>query len=157
MKTLITPSEVLRRAFRSRERLPADTVTEADIATAEARFLCPVLGQALHDRLLLGNDATFVAAYLADAVALLSRYVASPRLRSFCSAMGSFRPEPPDTAVQDAAVFACEQRALKREAMTLLRHATDYLEQHAADFPEYEPNRNILNRCTTDGGFVQIF
>ena len=25
----------------------------------------------------------------------------------------------------------------------------------AAEFPEYDPHENILNRCTTDGNFVQ--
>ena len=47
------------------------------------------------------------------------------------------------------------QRSLRRQARTLLRRAAEHLETHAAEFPEYDPHKNILNRCTTDGNFVQ--
>ena len=38
---------------------------------------------------------------------------------------------------------------------TLLRRAAEYLEAHAAEFPEYDPDNNILKRCTTDGNLIQ--
>lgn len=157
MKTLIPPSEVLLRAFRNRERLPVDTVTEADILTVESRYIRPVLGEGLYARLLVGSDNSFIESYLADAVALLTRYLLLPRLLSFCSPMGLFRPDPSNTSPLDATTLEGERKALKQEAMTLLRRATDYLEQHAEEFTEYDPKNNILNRCMTHGGFVQTF
>lgn len=44
MKTLITPLQVLRLAFGEGEYLPPESVTEADIAAAERRYLVPVIG-----------------------------------------------------------------------------------------------------------------
>ena len=67
MKTLISPTEALRRAFRSDESLAADMLIEADVVIAEQRYVRPVLGAALHDRLLRGDDAAFVQDFLADA------------------------------------------------------------------------------------------
>ena len=49
-----------------------------------------------------------------------------------------------------------EAVAATAPARTLLRRASDYLENHRDEFPEYRPEKNILNRCTTDGGFVQV-
>ena len=40
-------------------------------------------------------------------------------------------------------------------AEALLRRAAEHLDAHRTEFPEYDPHENILNRCTTDGNFVQ--
>ena len=48
------------------------------------------------------------------------------------------------------------QRALRTEARTLLRRAAEHLDAHRTEFPEYDPTENILKRCSTDGGFVQM-
>lgn len=157
MNTLISTTEVLRRAFRPEERLPADTVREADVVVAEWRFVRPVLGDALHDRLLAGDDANFVQTYLADAVALLTRVLLLPRLVHFISPMGPLLPKPQDSSSVETAEALQTERRIKREAMTLLRRAVAYVEAHAAEFPEYDPQKNPLNHCMTDGGFVQIF
>ena len=60
MKTLVSTAEVLQRAFKSHEKLPHDTIREADVEAVEWRRLRPVLGAALHDRLLQGDDVAFV-------------------------------------------------------------------------------------------------
>ena len=64
---------------------------------------------------------------------------------------------PKSAAYQPAGTQALRelQRSLRRQARTLLRRAAEHLETHAAEFPEYDPHKNILNRCTTDGNFVQ--
>ena len=54
MKTLITPLQVLKTAFGDGEILPPATIAEADIAAAEQRWIVPVIGRKLHDRLLAG-------------------------------------------------------------------------------------------------------
>ena len=131
MNTLISTTEVLRRAFRPEERLPADTVREADVVVAEWRFVRPVLGDALHDRLLAGDDANFVQTYLADAVALLTRVVLLPRLVHFISPMGPLLPKPQDSSSVETAEALQTERRIKREAMTLLRRAVAYGAQRA--------------------------
>ena len=45
--------------------------------------------------------------------------------------------------------------SLRRQARTLLRRAAEHLEAHAAEFPGYDPDNNILKRCTTDGNLIQ--
>ena len=47
------------------------------------------------------------------------------------------------------------RRALLKTARRLLRRASDYLESHAAQFPLYDPQANVLNRCSIDGKLVQ--
>ena len=48
-------------------------------------------------------------------------------------------------------------RSLKVQAHAMLLRLTEYLDENAASIPEYDPRANILKRCRTDGGFVQIF
>ena len=48
------------------------------------------------------------------------------------------------------------RRALLAQARTLLHRAAEHLRAHRDEFPEYDPENDIFNRCTTDGGFVQI-
>ena len=42
------------------------------------------------------------------------------------------------------------------QARMLLHRAAEHLRAHRDEFPEYDPENDIFNRCTTDGGFVQI-
>lgn len=157
MKTLISPTEALRRAFRSDESLAADMLIEADVVIAEQRYLRPVLGAALHDRLLRGDDAAFVQDFLADAVARFSRIVAHTRHTGYTSRVGLLAPNATQAKAADAATVRKLCRELRREGKTLLRRAVDYIETHASDFPEYEADQSLFHTCSTDGGFVQIF
>lgn len=155
MKTLLTPVQVLRLAFGASEPLPSETLAEADIAAAEARYLRPVLGPALHDRLLAGGYPDFTADYLAPALACWTRLLVQPRLDLRTARIGTLAPRTDDGAEPSAEALRYRLRALRRQAQTLLRRAAAYLDAHRADFPEYDPDRNPLHRCTTDGGFVQ--
>lgn len=80
MKTLITPLQVLRLAFGEGEYLPPESVTEADIAAAERRYLVPVIGLTLYEKLLGGACADFRTGYLEAPAALFTRAVLQPRL-----------------------------------------------------------------------------
>lgn len=155
MKTLITPLQVLRLAFGEGEYLPPESVTEADIAAAERRYLVPVIGLTLYEKLLGGACADFRTGYLEAPAALFTRAVLQPRLDVRTGQCGTVAPK--SAAYQPAGPQALRelQRSLRRQARTLLRRAAGHLETHAAEFPEYDPHENILNRCTTDGNFVQ--
>ena len=155
MKTLITPLQVLRLAFGEGEYLPPESVTEADIAAAERRYLVPVIGLTLYEKLLGGACADFRTGYLEAPAALFTRAVLQSRLDVRTGQCGTVAPK--SAAYQPAGTQALRelQRSLHRQARTLLRRAAEHLETHAAEFPEYDPHENILNRCTTDGNFVQ--
>lgn len=156
MNTLITPTEALRRAFRSDERLAADSFTEADVAVAEQRFLRPMLGASLHDRLLAGGNTRFVEEYLAAPLAFLTRLVAQPRLALLASPVGLLMAETATTEAAKTEARHALMRELRMQAKTLLKRAAEYLDTHKNEFPEYDPDQNVFNRCMTDGGFVQI-
>lgn len=157
MKCLITPAQVLRHAFGGGEMLSLQRVGEADIVAAEARYLRPVLGEKLHDALLAGRYADFTADYLVTCVALLTRHLVQPRLDLHTSQIGSLEPKADNGSAADPATLNRLRQNLRQEAMTLLRRAVAAIEADPSSFPEYDPQSNILNRCTTDGGFVQIF
>ena len=156
MNTLVTPLQVLKLAFGEGEYLPPEIIAEADIAGAEQRHIVPVVGRALYEKLLAGSYPDFRTEYLASPAALFTRAVLQPRLDVRTGQCGTVAPK--SAAYQPAGTQALRelQRSLRRQARTLLRRAAEHLETHAAEFPEYDPHKNILNRCTTDGGFVQI-
>lgn len=156
MNTLITPLQVLRLAFGEGEYLPPETVTEADIAAAEQRYLVPVIGQALYEKLLDGSHADFRTEYLAAPAALFTRLALQPRLDIRTGQCGTTAPKTACGQPADKTALRELQRALRAQARTLLRRAAGHLRTHRKEFPEYAPEKDILERCSTDGGFVQI-
>ena len=156
MNTLITPLQVLELAFRNGEILPPDTIGEADIAAAEARHVVPVIGTALHEKLLAGEHADFLAEYLAAPTALFTRLLLQPRLDIRTGQCGTTAPKTDWSQPADDEARLRQRNALRSEARTLLRRAAEHLENHRTEFPEYLSENNVLNRCTTDGGFVQV-
>ena len=156
MKTLVTPLQALRLAFPEGEALPPGTVAEADIAAAERRYIVPVIGRALHARLLEGAYETFRTDYLAAPTALFTRLQLQARLDIRTGQCGTTAPKSSWTQPAGDDALRRRQRALRTEARTLLRRAAEHLDAHRTEFPEYDPTENILKRCSTDGGFVQM-
>ena len=147
---------MLKLAFGEGEYLPPEIIAEADIAGAEQRHIVPVVGRALYEKLLAGSYPDFRTEYLASPAALFTRAVLQPRLDVRTGQCGTTAPKgssgqpAADTPLRD------RQRALRTEARTLLRRASEYLSDHRDEFPEYDPARDILKRCSTDGCLVQI-
>lgn len=156
MNTLITPLQVLRLAFGDGEYLPPETITDADIAAAEQRYIVPVVGEALYEKLLGGSYADFRTGRLAAPAALFTRVVIQPRLDIRTGQCGTTAPKSACGQPAGDAARRCRQRALLVQARTLLRRAAEHLRAHGTEFPEYDPEKDIFNRCTTDGGFVQV-
>ena len=156
MNTLISPLQLLKLAFREGEYLPPETFGEADIAAAEQRYIVPVIGPELHEKLLAGNYNDFRDEYLAAPLALFTRLALQPRLDIRTGQCGTTAPKSSWSQPADDEALLRHRHALRCEARTLLRRAVAYLDSHRREFPEYRPEKNTLNRCTTDGGFVQI-
>ena len=156
MNTLITPAQAVALAFADGEYLAPESVTQSDIAAAEQRYLVPVIGRLLYEKLLSGSHAGFTTEYLAAPAALFTRIALQPRLDVRTGQCGTVAPK--SAAYQPAGTQALRelQRSLRRQARTLLRRAGEYLFAHRNEFPEYDPENDTLRRCTTDGGFVQI-
>ena len=149
MNTLVTPVQVLKLAFGEGEYLPPEIIAEADIAGAEQRHIVPVVGRALYEKLLAGSYPDFRTEYLASPAALFTRAVRTEQCGTTAPKSAYAQPAG-DTARRHL------RRALLAQARTLLHRAAEYLRAHRDEFPEYDPENDIFNRCTTDGGFVQI-
>lgn len=156
MNTLISPVQVLRLAFGDGEYLPPESVAASDIAAAEQRWIVPVIGQALYEKLLAGSYADFTAGFLAAPAALFTRLTLQSRLDIRTDRCGTTAPKSAYTQPADADARRALQRSLRSEARTLLRRAAAHLAAHRSEYPEYDPENDIFNRCSTDGNLVQI-
>jgi hypothetical protein len=155
MKTLITPVKVIEIAFTDCEFIPPQTIGVSDIASAEERYIVPVIGQPLYEKLLSGYSPDFVTEYLSAPVALFTRLTVQSRLDIRTGQCGTTAPRPSDSQPASAEALREMQRTLRREARTLLRRASEYLDAHTSTFPQYDPDNNILKRCSIDGNFIQ--
>ncbi len=156
MKHLVTPGQVVELAFADGAYLGADALPGTAIAAVERRYLRPVVGERLYERLVEGAYADFAAEYLAPAVALRVRLAMQPRLELRTGQCGVVAAEPEGGAPPSEEQTRRLARELRAEARALMRRAAEYLDAHAADFPEYDPRENILKRCRIDGGLVQV-
>ena len=156
METLITPAQAVRLAFPSESCLPPDLVAEADIAAAAQRYLVPVIGLPLYERLLTDSDRTFVDRYLAAPLALFTRLMIQPRIDICAGRTGTTAPEYDGTTPATEEARRMQRRSLRTEARTLLERAVARLEAAPETYPEYDPTKNILKHCSLDGKLVQI-
>ena len=150
MKTLISPLQALKLAFGDGGPLPPETFAEADIATAEERWIVPALGRKLHDRLLAGATSEFCTDYLAAPVALYARALVQSRLNLRTDRSGTVVPKSDYAQPADDEALKRLRSQLLRQARTLLGRATAYIESHPGLFPEYAPTA----RCSLDGGLI---
>lgn len=155
MKTLITPSEVVRLAFAEGMYLTPDAIAPADIAAAERRYLIPVTGQTLYDKLLTGAYPE-LRAETAPALALCTRLVVQPRLDVRTGRCGTTAPRTESSQPASESTLHSLRQSLRRQSRDLLRGLSEYLAAHSTQYREYDSRQDIFNRCTTDGGIVQI-
>ena len=155
MNTLITPAQAVALAFADGEQAPAGAITAADTVTAEMRYILPAIGRPLYDKLSGGAYPELLSEYLAPAIALYARLAAQPRLDVATVPGGTVVRESDDYRPAGERPTRRLHRALREQARTLLRRATDYLDAHNDAYPEYDPHRNILKRCRIDGDLVQ--
>lgn len=156
MNTLITARQVAELAFDAGEFLPPGAVTEADIAAAEERFLLPVVGHPLCDRLREGGYPQLLDDYVAPALAACVRLSVQPMLDIRTGPYGSTAPRSDCFEPADEEQCTARLRALRRRARTLLHRMSEWLDAHAGEHHEYQPRENIFKRCTIDGNLVQI-
>ena len=152
MNTLVTPSGANSPSARD-TYLPPEIIAKPTLR-AEQRHIVPVVGRALYEKLLAGSYPDFRTEYLASPAALFTRAVLQPRLDVRTGQCGTTAPK--SAYAQPAGARRHLRRALLAQARTLLHRAAEHLRAHRDEFPEYDPENDIFNRCTTDGGFVQI-
>lgn len=155
-KNLVTPEEVVALAYAADEHMPASAVAEADIAAAEMRSIMPVMGRALYEAVAAGAYPELREGYAAPAAAMYVRLAMQPLSDVRTGRFGAMAPRSSGYEPAERAKLLDLRRALRAKARTLLHRLHLHLEECASQYPEYDPASDILNRCTTDGGFVQI-
>ena len=154
MNTLISPAQAVRLAFGDGEWLPPEALTEADIAAAEERHIVPVIGRALHERLLEGQYPDFVTSHLAACTALFTRALVQPRLDIRTGQSGTTAPRTDYGSAPDTTARRALRRSLLAQARTLLRPAAGYLAGPRDPNPAYAPETRILTHRTPGGNLV---
>ena len=154
---IISPAEVVAYAFADGDYLASEAITAMDIDMAIERWVEPVVGEPLLEAVAQGRYGEMKERYLLPAVATATRLMVQPRLNASTSQLGLSTVVGGNRKSADESLRGEHTRAVKVLARTALRSLSDYLEQHAKQFGEYDSAHNILNRCSCDGGFVQIF
>ena len=151
MKILITAERAYSLAFSSEEPYSPSAITEADIATAESRYLLPIVGEELYAA--LSRYASLKTEYVEPMLAAWVRYIVEPHLATRCC------PCYAEGRITEAVNDHTERvmRALKERAVALTRRLSDHLNSHSADYVEYNPQTNPLNRCFIYGNIVQVY
>ena len=153
MKTLITAETIFSLAFTSEESYNASVITASDIAEVESRYLMPIVGENFYNAMRLGEYEDLVEERVAPMVAAWVRYIVEPHLASRCCTCYA------EGRVTEAVNDYTERvmRALRERAVALTRRLSDHLNSHSADYAEYNPQTNPLNRCFIYGNIVQVY
>lgn len=152
-KSIITPAEVIAAAFSDGEYVAPEAIAEADIVAATERWVVPVVGSALLDKVAEGEYAELKSDYIAPAVALHTRLLVQPRLNAATSQLGLTAATGNRKAADKALRYEL-QRSLRSRAHSALRRLSNYLDANAQAIPEYTPTKNILKHCSCEGGIV---
>lgn len=154
-KTIITPEKVAALAFYDGECIDSTAISPLDVAVAEERHIVTVVGAEMYAAMGEGRYADFCDEYVAPVVALQTRLLMLPAMVARSGRFGVSVPSSSTMKSPSAQQIGRLERSLREKARTLQRRMSRYLNEHAEQFPEYEPSRNILNRCCVDGEFVQ--
>ena len=157
MKTIISPAEAVSLGWGTGEYVPPEAVSEADIAAAEHRYITPVIGARMAEALADGRYEDLRSDYAAPALAMFVRVMLQPAMDIRSGQAGAVVQSGACAEPAAAEARAASLRSLRRRAGELLRRLSDRLDAESHSYPEYSPQQNILKRCSTDGGIVQIF
>lgn len=156
MKNVITNEQVISLAFGDGEYISPEVILDSDIALAADRHIIPVVGKELYKEMLNGSQSALLKDYVAPALAMAVRTIIQPALnvrtgQAGLSISSSLRS---DSSTKSA--INTLQRSLRNRRQALLRRLSNYLKNHASEFPSYEVSRDAMQRCSIDGGYVQM-
>lgn len=154
-QTLITPEKVASLAFNDGEFFDAASISAIDIAVAEERHVVAVVGSAMYAAMCRGAYADFCEEYVAPVVALRTRLLMLPSMVARSGRFGVSVPASSTMKAPSDAQVRLLERSLREKARTMQHRMSRYLNDNAAQFPEYNPRENVLNRCSNDGNIVQ--
>ena len=155
MQNVITNEQVISLAFSDGEYVSPDVVLDSEIDSAAHRYIVPIVGKEFYKEMLDGAHQTLVADFVAPALAMAVRTLIQPALNVRTGQAGLQIPTSTrsDTATRGTINGFHKSLRLRRDA--LLKRLSDYLREHASEYPSYDADRDILQRYSTNGGYVQ--
>ncbi len=149
----MTPAEVAAAAFPGSLDPEGSFVPVGSIVAAQQKFLKPALN-GLYDRLEQGAYSELLEEYVKPALAHYVRYLLLPTIAAQVGTTGVVQPRSSSFgAASDKAVEAIRRRT-RSDATALMQRLIEHIETLAADYPEYDPAKNVLNRVSTASGIV---
>lgn len=143
-------------AFGDGEYLSPEVVLDSDIVAAAEKYILPVVGEELYEEMVDGSYRSLVDNFVAPALAMAVRTMIQPALNVRTGQTGlhissSMRA---DTSTKSAAQML--QKSLYARRQVLLKRLSNHLKRHASEFASYNPEKDVLQRCSINGGYVQI-
>jgi hypothetical protein len=154
-QTLITPERVMTLAFCDGECMDAATVSVVDIAVAEERYVVAAVGTEMYEAMRAGKYTDFCEEYVAPVVAVRTRLLMLPTMVTRSGCFGVSVPASSTMKSPSKEQLALLERSLREKARTLQRRMCRYLNDNTGQFAEYDPAKNLFNRCSNDGNIVQ--
>ena len=153
METLISPVEVVAAAFPGSLDPEGSFVPVSSIVAAQQKFLKPAIN-GLYERLEQGAYGELLEEYVKPALAHYVRYLLLPTISAQVGTTGVVQPRSVSFgAASDRAVDAVRRRT-RSDAAALMQRLVEHIEALPADYPEYDPAQNVLNRVSTAAGIV---
>ena len=157
MKNLITNEQVISLSFGDGEYISPEVVLDSDIASASFRYIIPVVGPELYEEMVEGAHPTLCNDFVAPALAMAVRTMIQPTL-NVCTGQAGLRISSSlraDSSTKSAMEML--QKSLRLRRQILLKRLSNYLKEHATAFESYDAKNDILQHCSIDGGYVQIY
>ena len=155
MQNVITNEEVIQLAFGDGEYVSPSVVRDADIDTAAHRYIIPIVGKELYKEMLEGSHATLRSDFVAPALAMAVRTMIQPALdvrtgQAGVSLSSSLRADSSTKAALNAL-----HKSLRLRRQALLKRLSSHLKEHSSEYASYLPGRDIMQKCSINGGYVQ--
>lgn len=154
MQTLINNEEAIALAFADTGYFDPHNLSPAEIAAAETRYIVPVTGRPLYERLLTGAYPELRETHVAPAAAYAVRLLVQPMRDIRSGAAGTTGPYSGNSRPAGIQQLAQARRALRTKTHSLLVRLSDHLAAHAEEFPEYVADDDAMRRISTEGGLV---
>lgn len=154
-QNIITPEEVIALAFSDGEYINPAVITNLDIAVVIKRWIIPITGEALLKAIMLGKYKDFTEKILKPTIAAYVRLDMQPRLNASTGQLGLSVVAGANNKAADEKTRHELMTSLRHRAKCLRKYMLEYLENNSG-LREYTGKENVLNRCSCDGGIVQI-
>lgn len=150
---LITAQEVVAMAFTPADRVRPSQITDFAILSAQRKFIKPVLG-GLYDALMLNRYSQLLDRFVKPALAMYVKRLMLPSLSARVTPEGVTVHTSEYSHSADTQALRALLRSVESDARTLMLRAVDAVESAPEEYPEYNPDDNILNSRTLGCGIL---